>query len=235
MIDQGTPASLSGDPTRLRQILVNLLSNAVKFTEHGEVFLSVDAKQLEDEIFEVHFAVADTGIGISENARSRIFQSFSQADTSTTRRFGGTGLGLSISKKLAENMGGTMWYESEAGKGSTFHFTIKAKAADPIHKKVVTDFLPISQGKTVLVVDDNDRNRQILERQLQSWSMNCIPASSGFQALEILKRITTIDAAIVDMQMPEMDGLMLARSIKEMPGYKKLAAYPSFFSRTAGS
>ena len=222
LIDQGTPAALSGDPTRLRQILVNLLSNAVKFTEHGEVFLSVDAKQLEDDIFEVHFAVADTGIGISENARSRIFQSFSQADTSTTRRFGGTGLGLSISKKLAENMGGTMWYESEAGKGSTFHFTIKAKAADPIHKKVVTDFLSISQGKNVLVVDDNDRNRQILELQLQSWSMNCIPASSGFQALEILKRITNIDAAIVDMQMPEMDGLMLARSIKDMPGYKKL-------------
>ncbi len=222
LIDQGTPATLVGDPTRLRQIMVNLLGNAIKFTERGEVFLAVDANQLDDKSYEVHFSVADTGIGISEQARSRIFQSFSQADTSTTRRFGGTGLGLSISKKLSENMGGTMWYESEPGKGSTFHFTIKADVTDNIHKQVITDCLAISQGKTVLVVDDNERNRLILERQLQSWQMNCIPASSGFQALEILKRITTIDSAIVDMQMPEMDGLMLAKSIKDMPGYKKL-------------
>jgi PAS domain S-box-containing protein len=222
LIDQNTPAALIGDPTRLRQIMVNLLGNAIKFTQHGEIFLSVEATPVKDLSYEVHFSVSDTGIGISENARGRIFQSFSQADTSTTRKFGGTGLGLSISKKLAENMGGTMWYESEEGKGSTFHFTIRADATDAIQKKVVTDALAISKGKTVLVVDDNDRNRLILERQLQSWQMNCIPASSGFQALEILKRITTIDAAIVDMQMPEMDGLMLAKTIKEMPLYKTI-------------
>jgi PAS domain S-box-containing protein len=222
LIDQNTPSALTGDPTRLRQILVNLLSNAIKFTEHGEIFLSVDAAPVENEQYEVHFAVADTGIGISERVRGRIFQSFSQADSSTTRRFGGTGLGLSISKKLAETMGGSMWYESEPGKGSTFHFTIKSKATEALRKQIVTDSLSISQGKTILVVDDNERNRQILEHQLQSWKMNCIAAASGFQALEILKRITTIDAAIVDMQMPEMDGVMLARSIRENASYKKL-------------
>ncbi|GAP22417.1 protein containing PAS domain S-box [Leptolinea tardivitalis] len=222
LIDQGTPAAFISDPTRLRQVLVNLLSNAIKFTEKGEVFLSVEAKPLENDLYELHFSVADTGIGISEASRSRIFQSFSQADSSTTRKFGGTGLGLSISKRLAENMGGTMWYESEFGKGSTFHFTIKARVAENVNRKVITDCLAISQGKTILVVDDNERNRLILDRQLQSWRMNCIPASSGFQALEILKRITTIDAAIVDMQMPEMDGLMLAQAIREMSGYKKL-------------
>jgi PAS domain S-box-containing protein len=222
LIDQDTPSALTGDPTRLRQILVNLLGNAIKFTEKGEVFLTVDSKPAENDQYEVHFAVKDTGIGISEKARGRMFKSFSQADTSTTRKFGGTGLGLSISKKLAENMGGTMWYESEPGKGSTFHFTILSKATEALRRQIVTDSLTISKGKTILVVDDNDRNRQILEHQLQSWQMNCIAAGSGFQALEILKRITTIDAAIVDMQMPEMDGVMLARSIRENVAYKKL-------------
>lgn len=222
LIDQNVPATVVSDPTRLRQIIVNLLGNALKFTERGEIFLSVDAKPLTDDDYEIHVSVADTGIGISEEARGRIFQSFSQADTSTTRKFGGTGLGLSISKRLAENMGGTMWYESEIGKGSIFHFTIKARLAENIHKQVISDGLSISQGKTVLVVDDNDRNRLILEKQLQSWQMNCIPASSGFQALEILRRINTIDAAIIDMQMPEMDGLMLAKSIREIAAFKKL-------------
>jgi len=222
LIDQNVPSTIISDPTRLRQIIVNLLGNALKFTERGEIFLHVDAKPLTDDDFEIHVSVADTGIGISEEARGRIFQSFSQADTSTTRKFGGTGLGLSISKRLAENMGGTMWYESELGKGSTFHFTIKARLAENLHKQIVSDGLAISQGKTILVVDDNDRNRLILEKQLQSWQMNCIPASSGFQALEILRRINTVDAAIIDMQMPEMDGLMLARSIREIAAFKKL-------------
>lgn len=222
LIDQNVPSAIIGDPTRIRQILVNVLGNAIKFTARGEVFLSVEAHPLHGKTYEVHFSVADTGIGISEESRGRIFKSFSQADTSTTRRFGGTGLGLSISKKLSEHMGGTMWYESEVGKGSTFHFTIKADITEGNQNQVVIDGLTISQGKTVLVVDDNERNRLILERQLQSWKMNCIPASSGFQALEILKRISTIDTAIVDMQMPEMDGLMLAKSIKELDGYKKM-------------
>jgi len=222
LIEQKVPGAIVGDPTRLRQIIVNLLGNAIKFTERGEIFLSVDAHPLNGKNFEIHFSVTDTGIGISEEARSRIFQSFSQADTSTTRRFGGTGLGLSISKKLAETMGGKMWYDSEIGKGSTFHFTIKAEAAEGIRKQVVADAMTISQGKTILVVDDNERNRLILEKQMQSWQMNCIPAGSGFQALEILKRVNTIDTAIVDMQMPEMDGFMLAKEIKEIPGYKKL-------------
>jgi PAS domain S-box-containing protein len=222
LIDQSVPSAIISDPTRIRQIMVNVLGNAIKFTDRGEVFLSVEAHPVFNKTYEVHFSVADTGIGISEESCGRIFKSFSQADTSTTRRFGGTGLGLSISKKLAEHMGGTMWYESKVGKGSTFHFTIKADVTESVQNQVVVDGLAISQGKTVLVVDDNERNRLILERQLQSWKMNCIPASSGFQALEILKRISTIDTAIVDMQMPEMDGLMLAKSIKEIASYKKM-------------
>jgi PAS domain S-box-containing protein len=222
LFDPETPVSLVGDATRLRQVLVNLLGNAVKFTEKGEILTTVDAHLEPDGWYEIHFAVCDTGIGISEESRSRIFQSFSQADSSTTRRFGGTGLGLTISKRLAETMGGRMWFESELGKGSTFHFTIKVNAADTTLKKIVADGLSISRGKTVLIVDDNERNRMILTRQLESWQINPLPASSGFQALEILTRISNIDAAILDMQMPEMDGAMLAQAIKKLPGKKKL-------------
>src|SRR5207248_767614 len=135
------PAAIYGDVTRLRQILVNLLSNAVKFTEQGEVVLSVAARRKDEEeivdvqecnglpIYEVHFAVKDTGIGISEEGRTRLFQPFSQMDPSTSRRYGGTGLGLATSKRLAELMGGTTWVESQPGVGSTFHFTILAQAA----------------------------------------------------------------------------------------------------------
>jgi PAS domain S-box-containing protein len=222
LFDPNTPVSIAGDSTRLRQILVNLIGNAIKFTEKGEIQTTVDAKLLSESEYEFHFAVSDTGIGIPEESRDRIFKSFSQADSSTTRKFGGSGLGLSISKRLVEKMGGRMWFDSEYGKGSTFHFTIIVNSSGVSMKKGIPDGLTITKGKTVLIVDDNERNRMILTKQLESWLINPIPASSGFQALEILRRIPKIDAAILDMQMPEMDGSMLAQSIKKLPGKKKM-------------
>jgi PAS domain S-box-containing protein len=221
-IDNDVPTGLITDATRLRQILVNLLGNAIKFTEKGEIFLAVKAESIINDIYQIHFSVTDTGIGIPEDRLDRIFSSFSQADSSTTRKYGGSGLGLTISKRLAESMGGTMWFESKVEVGSTFHFTIKALKGDSPQKDPGEELSAISKDKTILIVDDNEKNRQILTHQIESWNMNVIPASSGFQALEILKRITNINAAILDMQMPEMDGAMLAQEIKKLPGMKKL-------------
>jgi adenylate cyclase len=206
------PPAIEGDVTRLRQILLNLLSNAVKFTDQGEVVLSVTTKgeQLE-------FAVRDTGIGLDEKAQTRLFQSFSQADSSTTRKYGGTGLGLAISKKLAELMGGTMWVESAGpGHGSTFHFTIRCQRAE-LPKGTRRDFIgaqPALQGKRILVVDDNATNRRILALQTAKWGMAVHDAEAPEQALEILMR-DSFDLAILDMHMPGMDGATLAVRIRE--------------------
>jgi signal transduction histidine kinase/CheY-like chemotaxis protein len=205
------PPAIQGDVTRLRQILLNLLSNAVKFTDQGEVVLTVTTKgeQLE-------FAVRDTGIGLDEKAQTRLFQSFSQADSSTTRKYGGTGLGLAISKKLAELMGGTMWVESAGpGHGSTFHFTIRCQRAD-LPKGTRRDFIgaqPALQGKRILVVDDNATNRRILALQVAKWGMAVHDTESPEQALEILR--DSFDLAILDMHMPGMDGATLAARIRE--------------------
>jgi signal transduction histidine kinase/CheY-like chemotaxis protein len=206
------PPAIQGDVTRLRQILLNLLSNAVKFTDQGEVVLTVTTKgeQLE-------FAVRDTGIGLDERAQTRLFQSFSQADSSTTRKYGGTGLGLAISKKLAELMGGTMWVGSASpGHGSTFHFTIRCQRAD-LPKGTRRDFIgaqPALQGKRILVVDDNATNRRILALQAAKWGMAVHDTEAPEQALEILMR-DSFDLAILDMHMPGMDGATLAARIRE--------------------
>jgi signal transduction histidine kinase/DNA-binding response OmpR family regulator/HAMP domain-containing protein len=206
------PPAIQGDVTRLRQILLNLLSNAVKFTDQGEVVLTVTTKgeQLE-------FAVRDTGIGLDEKAQTRLFQSFSQADSSTSRKYGGTGLGLAISKKLAELMGGTMWVESAGpGHGSTFHFTIRGERAD-LPQGTRRDFVgaqPALQGKRILVVDDNATNRRILALQTAKWGMVVYDTEAPEQALEILMR-DSFDLAILDMHMPGMDGAMLAARIRE--------------------
>ncbi len=160
--------------TRLRQILLNLLSNAVKFTEAGEVVIGVSAKAVAKGDVELTFAVRDTGIGLSATGMSRLFQSFSQADSSTTRKYGGTGLGLAISKRLAELMGGTMWAKSEGtGKGSTFFFTIRAPLADlpPASRRDFVGKQPGLRGKRVLVVDDNATNRKVLALQAAKWGM----------------------------------------------------------------
>ncbi len=219
LLDPKAPTAVVGDATRLRQILVNLLTNAVKFTDEGEVVLSVESERIADgdgraEIYELHFAVRDTGIGVPHERMDRLFQSFSQVDASTTRRYGGTGLGLAISKRLSEMMGGTMWVESEAGRGSVFHFTVKAEAAaapelvDAPRKRV-----PLV-GKRLLVVDDNATNREVVKRQASSWEMVARDTGSPAEALEWIRRGDPFDAAILDVHMPDMDGLALAREIR---------------------
>lgn len=232
LIGDSTPSALVGDVTRLRQILVNLLSNAVKFTDHGEIVLSVRShplkrKPVEDQenpnggsspsTHEFHFAVRDTGLGIPHDRMDRLFRSFSQVDASTTRKYGGTGLGLTISKRLSEMMGGHMWVESEGipGQGSTFHFTIIAEAAPSQPRVYLRGKQPELTGKQLLIVDDNATNRLILARQAQAWGMRPRAAASGEEALTWIGRGDPFDLAILDMQMPEMDGLTLAAEIRK--------------------
>ena len=205
------PAAVLGDVTRLRQVLLNLLSNAVKFTEHGEVVLTVSA---DDE--QLHFTVRDTGIGLSEQGKRRLFQKFSQADSSTTRKYGGTGLGLAISKLLAELMGGSMGVASAGpGLGSSFHFSIQAPPAElPAGSK--HSFIgeqPALKGKRILVVDDNATNRRILALQTAKWGMVAQDTASPDEALAMLQR-NDYDLAVVDMLMPGMDGRTLAGHIR---------------------
>ena len=220
LLEPKAPVTLVGDATRLGQILANLLTNAVKFTDEGEVVLSVESKRVVEgdglgaEIYELHFDVRDTGIGIPKERIDRLFQSFGQVDASTTRRYGGTGLGLVISKRLSEMMGGTMWVESEAGQGSVFHFTVKAEAAAGPELVALPREHAQLVGKRVLVVDDNAANREVVKRQASSWGIVPRDTGSPTEALEWIRRGDPFDAAILDMQMPEMDGLALAREIR---------------------
>jgi PAS domain S-box-containing protein len=215
-VADGVPATLRGDPSRLRQILVNLLGNAVKFTERGEVLLSVQALGPAGAATELQFSVKDTGIGIPPEAIGRLFQSFTQVDASTTRRFGGTGLGLAISKRLAEMMGGRMWVESEPGRGSTFSFTIRA-AAVPSKPRVYSGGPKAAlQGRRLLVVDDNATNRRILGDLARKWEMTAVSFEFPADALAALRQGEAFDAAILDMQMPGMDGASLAAEIRKL-------------------
>ena len=208
------PVSMIGDVVRLRQVLVNLLSNAVKFTDEGEVIVSVDAEEAgQERARRLHFSVRDTGIGIPEDRMHRLFQSFSQVDSSTTRRYGGTGLGLTISKRLAEAMGGTMWVESEAGAGATFHFTIVVQTAPSRGHRLPSAGQSLLAGRRLLLVDDNATNRRILTLQAQTWGMEAVEASTGPEALWLLDAGETFGLAMLDMQMPEMDGLELAEEL----------------------
>jgi GAF domain-containing protein/CheY-like chemotaxis protein/tetratricopeptide (TPR) repeat protein len=212
------PAAIVGDVTRLRQIMLNLLGNAVKFTERGEVVLTVSSKPLAANRVELNFAVRDTGIGLSPELMDRLFQSFSQADSSTTRKYGGTGLGLAISKRLSELMGGRMWAESDGpGRGATFLFSIQAPTAElsPTRQR---DFVGVQrelQGKRLLVVDDNATNRRVLELQTGKWGMAARATGSPLEALRWLGQGEAFDLAILDMHMPEMDGVVLARQMRE--------------------
>ena len=237
-MDDDTPEWIYGDSTRLRQILANLLSNAVKFTHKGEIVLTVrpdlhghteETKSLPGETpaeeIALHFAVKDTGIGIAPADLSRLFQSFTQLDTSTTRRFGGTGLGLSISRRLAELMGGTMWAESDgiSGHGTTFHFTIRTRPAPAVTRSYLDPAQPYLRGRRVLIVDDNRTNRDIIRRQVESWQMVVSETARPSEALALIRQGEPFDAAILDCLMPEMDGLTLAmelrrsRSAAELP------------------
>jgi signal transduction histidine kinase/DNA-binding response OmpR family regulator len=231
------PRAVLGDVTRLRQILLNLLANAVKFTEAGEVVLTVSAAPAADGRVELTFAVRDTGIGLSPEGMGRLFQSFSQADSSTSRKYGGTGLGLAISRRLAELMGGRMWAESDGpGKGSTFLFTIVAPAAElPAARQ--RDFVgvqPELEGRRVLVVDDNATNRRVLLLQTGKWGMQCRPTGSPAEALRWLDAGDDVDLAVLDMHMPEMDGLELAREVRRRRAGLPLVLFSSLGRREAG-
>jgi len=223
-IDTSAPEAIVGDITRLRQILVNLLSNAVKFTEHGEVVVTVTNETVTTDEHTIHLAVKDSGIGIPADRMDRLFKSFSQVDTSTTRRYGGTGLGLVISKRLAELMGGAMWVESTGvpGEGTTFHFTIHASAAPRQTDLNLRAVQPQLAGLRALVVDDNATNRKIVDLQLRAWGMLTESVASGPIALEHIRRDARYDIAILDMQMPEMDGAMLAGKIRQYRDEKSL-------------
>jgi len=215
VMDDHVPEGLLGDMTRLRQILLNLLGNAVKFTEHGEVVLSVEPTNNQHELM---FSVRDTGIGIPPDRMDRLFLSFSQADISTTRKYGGTGLGLVISKRLSELMGGHMWVESEGvpGKGSTFRFTVNLPPVQILERKrsVSPGTQPLLKGKQILVVDDNETNRRILFMQMKKWGIIVQAVEKPTAALELLRSGKKFDMAILDMHMPDMDGLQLAREIR---------------------
>ena len=211
------PLLLVGDPGRLRQIFNNLLGNAVKFTSKGEVVLTVSLNSETSTHAAINFEIRDTGIGIDSKVQPRLFQAFSQADGSNTRKYGGTGLGLAICKKLVELMNGKIEFTSEFGKGSSFFFTIEfqkqAVPAPPISSKNISNL-------RVLIVDDNSTSRQILDQYTRGWGMRSDLASSGYDALRMLQRDTFNDPyklVILDMRMPEMDGITLARSIKRNP------------------
>ncbi len=222
LIENNTPIIINGDVTRLRQILTNLLSNAVKFTVKGEVFVSVSALKVDNKKYEVNFSVKDTGIGIPADRMDRLFKSFSQVDTSTTRQFGGTGLGLAISKKLVEMMGGEMWVESEFGKGSTFFFTIITEMADSFSKIYLPSASAQLKGKHIIIVDDNKNNRRILKEQTESWGLHTYVASTPEEVLNTISEGRVFDIAVFDYQMSGMDGITLAKKIRNYPTGKDL-------------
>jgi PAS domain S-box-containing protein len=215
LVDADVPAAIVGDSTRLRQALGNLLSNAVKFTDTGEVVLAVTAIASNgDGPGRLRFSIRDTGIGIPAERMHRLFESFSQVDPSTRRRYGGTGLGLAISQRLAELMGGTLWVESVEGEGSTFHFEVEARetAAPPGPDRAAAE--PQIAGRRLLVVDDNATNREIVRRLAESWGMLVEVVEDPAEALELVCRGDPFDVGVLDMQMPGMDGLELAREIR---------------------
>ncbi len=213
VIEPNTPTTVVGDVTRVRQILVNLLSNAVKFTEQGEVVLSLSAQAGEGERAELQFTVRDTGIGIPADRMDRLFRSFSQVDASTTRKYGGTGLGLVICKRLCEMMNGSIRVESRVGQGSTFFVTLPVEVSS-VDVRTPLDAHPATlRGCRLLIVDDNQTNRQILLLQARSWGMEAMECASAREALEHLGRGEKFDLAILDIQMPDMDGIMLAKEI----------------------
>jgi len=235
------PVAISADLTRLRQILLNLLANAVKFTERGEVVLTVTSAPVGDGRVGLTFAVRDTGIGLSAIGLSRLFQSFSQADSSTTRKYGGTGLGLAISRRLAELMGGRMWAESDGpGRGSMFSFTIEAPVADlsTTRRREFAGVQPELQGRRVLIVDDNATNRRILALQAGKWGMVARDTESPGEAIAWLSADAAasdaFDLAILDMHMPAMDGLELARRIHALAPKLPLVLFSSLGRREAG-
>ena len=215
-----------GDPIRLQQVVLNLTGNAIKFTERGEVVLSVQLEASDVDGMTLHFAITDTGIGIPAEKQKIIFEPFTQADTSTTRKYGGTGLGLAITMRLIEMMGGRIWVESEPGKGSTFHFTAHFGKAASEASTGIRAHQAILENLRVLVVDDNATNRQIFQKILEYWRMRPTVAASGPDALALLHQArlagTPFALLIVDCHMPGMDGFMLVEVIRKSPEWAGL-------------
>jgi PAS domain S-box-containing protein len=225
-LDPEVPNFLVGDSLRLNQILVNLGNNAVKFTEQGEIVLSVRVNEKSDDKITLQFSVRDSGIGMTAEQQGKLFQAFSQADTSTTRKYGGTGLGLTISKRLVNLMGGEIWIESEAGQGTTFHFTSDfglGKETVKRHYEPSPDF----RGLKVLVVDDNATSREILQDILESFTFEVFLAASGEDGLEEIERADKdkpFELVLMDWKMPGLDGIQTSRRIKNHPELSKIPA-----------
>ena len=219
-IPTDVPDRLIGDPRRLRQVVINLVGNAVKFTEEGEVEVGIAVEETLPDAVCLRLWVRDTGIGIAPEKQARIFESFSQVDDSTSRRFGGSGLGLAISQQLVELMGGRIWVESEEGKGSTFYCTVRLGLGTPKTKR--TDLVSL-RGLKVLVVDDHATNRRILEEILKSWAMEVELVESGSAAIAALEAATQpFDIVLMDLMMPEMDGLETVAMIRESAAFAQV-------------
>ena len=216
-IREEVPYLLRGDPLRLRQVLLNLVGNAIKFTTSGEVFLDVSLDRQDDTTADVRFEIHDTGIGIAEDVIPRLFQAFTQADDSTTRRYGGTGLGLAICRRIVETMGGRVSVRSTLGKGSVFFFTVSFLKHAAVENGDDSERASLN-GLRALIIDDNETNRKVLHHQLDHWGVANLAVPDGLSALEALRAADVsrnpFDVVLLDMQMPEMDGLMVAEAIR---------------------
>lgn len=223
--EPGLPSTVVGDITRFKQILLNLAGNALKFTARGEVVitaqrLSSEGTGADASIIPLHFSVRDTGIGIPREKQARLFQAFTQVDSSTTRQYGGTGLGLAISKRLTELMGGKMWIESEPSVGCTFHFTVPFGIAREESDTEISALLPLA-GSRVLIVEDNPSNGEVLNRHLGAWKLKPQCVATAAEALDHLKN-NRPDLVILDLQLPDCDGFELASAIRRLPSGKSL-------------